>query len=343
MSDFQLQISPDKLSAYRDGPGIWYSDEIRRWMVVNPSLIRQVMGNRAFAVPSYRAGNLGARLGHDFSQLDKVADYLPLAFEGERHKVLRAEFARTIARNTPAALSAYASKLDERLEACFKQSRFCLMADLLSPVLRAMQSQLSGIEIPDDVAIEDVPQMFDDAISGRRRLVIQATTVKLREASPFPAAEETYFASALLALSASTLVGTLARSCVAQLQASGPKPLSEIEWSEDFTHTALALVEKRALSDTVIGGVQIKSGERLRLILDAAGYEHGGNEPSYSDLYFAVGLHRCVGMSISRQCWSLLTSRLSQVKQGLRVLDYGLRTGDYVFIFPKHCHVEVAA
>jgi cytochrome P450 len=341
MSDFQLQISPEKLKIYRDGPGIWYSDEIRRWIVVSPSLIRQIMGNRALSVPSYIAGTLGSRLGHDFGQLDKIVGYLPLAFEGERHKVLRADFARAISRNTPSALAAFVRKLDERLDECLGRGKFCLVSDVLAPVLRAMQGELIGIDIPDDVAIEDIPQMFDDVISGRRRLSIQETTVKLQQASQLPSLEETYFASAILSLSANTLMGSLARSCIAQLKAASKKQLCDIEWSEEFSHTALALVEKKAVMDVVIGDAEIKKGDRLRLILDAAGYEQGGDEPVYSDLYFAVGLHRCVGMSLSRQCWSLLTTRLSQERLVLKVLDVDHRQGDYVFIFPKRCDVEV--
>lgn len=343
MSDFELQVSPEKLSIYRDGPGIWYSTEIRRWLVVDPALIRQIMNNRAFSVPVYKAGNLGARLGYDFGRLDKLVDYIPLAYEGERHKKLRANFARAIARNTPAALSAFVSKLDELVNECFRRSEFCLINDLLIPVLRAMQSELSGIRIPDDVAIEDIPQMFDDAISGKRRLHIQKTVEDLISKAHLPDVEETYLASAILALSANTLMASLARSCIAQLQAAGTKPLCEVAWSEDFSHTGLALVEKRALRDAVVGDVAIKKDERLRLILDAAGYEGGGDDASYSDLYFAVGLHRCVGMSISRQCWSLFTARLSQEKRGLKLLAVDHRTRDYVFILPQRCIVEVVS
>ena len=192
-----------------------------------------------------------------------------------------------------------------------------------------------------DVRVEEVPQLFDDAISGKRRLAIQATIEQIISASKLSDPEDTHIGIAILAVSSNTLLGSLARSCIAQLQAAEGSSMAQIEWSEDFSHTALGLVEKVVLADAELGGAKLKPGDRVRLLLDSAGYEHGGSESAYSDLFFAVGPHRCVGMSISRQIWGLLTARLAREKFGLRVMEVEHRQGDYVFIFPSHCRVEV--
>jgi cytochrome P450 len=340
LSDFEFQHAPNKPAIYRDGPGIWFSEEIRRWMVTSPDLIRQVMTNRAFSVPSYKTGKLGSRMGQDFSKLDLVTQYLPLAYEGEEHKRLRAQFARLITRNTPAALLAFSQALETCLDACRARPEFCLIQDLLLPAMRPALCKLAGIDAGREVRVEDVPQLFDDAISGKRRMAIQAIIEQLTAASTFSDPEDTHIGIALMAVSSNTLLGSLSRSCIAQLEAGNGKSLQKIEWSEDFSHTALALIEKVALTDTELGAVKLKAGDRIRLFLDAAGYEHGGNESTYSDLFFAVGPHRCVGMSISRQIWGLLTARLAQEKMTLRIKEVTHRQGDYVFIFPNRCLVE---
>lgn len=299
------------------------------------------MNSRDYSVPSYITGKLGTRMGYDFSKLDLVTRYLPLAHEGEEHKRLRGQFARLISRNTPATLLAFSEALDARIEACRSRADFCLVQDLLLPALRPAVCRLAGIDVGMQVRVEDVPQLFDDAISGKRRLAIQATIEQMISATKFSDTEDTHIGIALLAVSSNTLLGSLARSCIAQLQAAEGRAMAQIEWSEDFSHSALALVEKVALADAVLGGAKLKAGDRVRLLLDSAGYEHGGNESTYSDLFFAVGPHRCVGMSISRQIWGLLTARLAQEKFGLRVMEVEHRQGDYVFIFPSRCRVEV--
>lgn len=339
-SDFLLHHAHEKkISVYATSPGIWFSNEIKRWMIVDPSLIETVMRSRDFSVSSYQVGDLGKRFGVSFENLDKIADRLPLAYEGERHKILRATFAKLISAQTPASIDAFRSAFQSNLDRCIAKAEFCLIEDLMRPSLRAALIALSRIELAADLAIEEIPQMFDDAISVRRRKAINDTIGQIFTASTLDE-EQTYLSTALIAVIANTLLGSLSRSLIAHLEHAHGTQLSDIDWQKDFSHTALSLIEKRALSDVEIASQHIKKGDRLRLFFDAAGYVGHGSDPRYADLYFAVGPHRCIGMSLSRQFWTLMVDTLKSASARFNVQNVTYRTGDYVFVFPRQCLIH---
>lgn len=334
MTDLTLHLQSPSGPAYLAQPAIRWSETLNRWCVFSPELIREVMRDRRFAVPSYDLTPLERRFGIDLSLTRDVVERIPLAMEGERHRRQRAEFARSIMAGSPAAQAAFETRLIERLatlNALSAGGTFCLVDDVLRPASRAMISALVDIPIDAIGDVEKIPQTFDDSVSIKRRRDIDALLRSIRAACPH--ADPLHRLGTIM-VSANTLLGSLVRSLADQLQRNPGVGLAAIAWPRELPCTSLSLVEKTCLTDAVVGGVPIREGDRLRLYVEAAGIDsEGGHMPS--DLFFAVGPHRCVGMSLSVAIWNCLTRILSGQRTAWTLVSQHVRPMDRVFNFPE--------
>jgi cytochrome P450 len=303
-------------------------------MISNPRLLAEAMREPSLSVPSYDISRVTNRLKINLQHINALRAYFPLAVEGEAHRQLRARFAHEIAANTNQALEAFEKSFQEnlnRLLADESGADFCLIKDLLQPTLKIANLTIAGIDDSSIEQIENIPQLFDDTISLRMRLAIDATIEKIISKLPENmSVDEKYFRTAIIALNANTLLGSTSQSVINAVSEQESTPLNKIRWSAELPATGLPLIEKKATKDVTIGGCAIKAGDRIRLFLDAAGFQ-GNTTPQYSDLYFAAGPHRCPGMAFSRQIWKLIVKYLSQVDKRLVITATTYRERDYVF------------
>src|SRR5262249_46504369 len=145
-SDYLIQKRPNRAELYRARPGIWFSGELKRWIITDPSIIREVMNNAAFAVPTYDINPLLKRLNIDLGHVHRVTQFFPLASEGDKHKALREKFAREIAANTARALAAFHASLIPLIDAIShfpNGHRFCLVDKCLRPAFRSAVASLA--------------------------------------------------------------------------------------------------------------------------------------------------------------------------------------------------------
>jgi cytochrome P450 len=107
------------------------------------------------------------------------------------------------------------------------------------------------------------------------------------------------------------------------------KALSQINWDKDLPATSIPFTERVLEKDKIIQGQQLKSGQRIRLYLDAAGYLQKG--VAYSELYFGAGSHTCIGKSFSKELWTVFTKCLSKVDLRLQIIKSTRKDHDYFF------------
>ena len=135
MHDLKLHLQTDANEIYQRQPAFRWSDTLRRWCVFSPELIREIMRDRRFAVPSYDLAPLEARFDIDLSLTQKVLNGIPLANEGETHRSQRSDYARDIMAHSPEAKAAFTAEFSHRL-ALLDQlppgTSFCLVATLYS-------------------------------------------------------------------------------------------------------------------------------------------------------------------------------------------------------------------
>lgn len=343
MTDFLLQKASGRGDVYHRSPGIWYSKSLRRWMVTSPVLIREAMYDDAFVVPSYDVSSVTKRFGVDLNYLDEIRQWFPLAVEGIQHATLRELFARHIAhRSTPAVeiLSKELALKAKQLLQMETGQEFCIYSQFIEPALAKSVCCLAGVEISEDIPVTSIPQLFDDSISFARRREINATIGRILEAMPSDfTQEQKYLSTAVIALSANTLLGSVGLTFLHIAKASGTKPMSEMHWDMELQRTGLPLIEKKLIRDTVLGPVHLKQGERVRLFIEADGVLPDGVY-RHSDLFFAAGAHKCVGLNFSKQVWREFARQFKSIPRSIEVLRAEERTGDYVFNLPTTIRVR---
>ncbi len=341
-SDYQLQKQPDRRQHYGREGGLWWSQQLHRWMVSDPALIEQVLRSSAFVGHDFGVSAVMSRFGIDLRHLEELSRHFPLAHEGERHRALRKKFSAEIALNTASALAAFEQEINVGLERLSRaHGQLCAMRDLLAPASLAAVLRLAGLDMAPVADLQTIPLLFDDTISlGKRRRINAAVDGIFHAIGEAIPDDEKYFRIAIMALSANTLLGSLGQSLLQVLSENPDTALRDIAFDRDFPATGLPLIEKRAAKDILLAGRAIKAGDRLRLFLDSAGFEQGG-APAFSELYFAAGKHKCPGMNFSRRCWKLLAAALSRSALKLRLVQSRQRSGDNVFNFAEAIEVQV--
>lgn len=343
MSDFLLQKSPDRGRQYHAAPGIWFSTELKRWMVTSPQLIRQILHDESFIAPSYDISAVTDKLGLRFPHIDALRVCLPIAVEGARHRELRESFARHLARHTPTALAELAARMAGQHTALLGRAAatpFCLYQDFLRPLMVPALLTLAALRLPETWPIETLPLLFDVRLPLKRRRAVDDLIGAIVGAQPESLTqEESYRRAAVLALSVNTLPSSMVLTIMERVRTAPGMPLSTIDWGDELQRTGLPLIEKIAARDVTLADIRIASGEGLRLFLEADGVTPAG-EYRHSDLFFAEGNHKCVGMHFSRQAWQRVSRMLGGIDRRLRVLEVSERTHDYVFNFPERCMVQ---
>ncbi|TDH36021.1 hypothetical protein E2A64_12020 [Pseudohoeflea suaedae] len=342
---FLLQKEPARASTYAQLPPIWWSDQARRWFVTEPGLIRQIMSDRGFSVPDYSVEVIMDRLNIDLAASMKMRDYLPLAWEGEKHKALRNRMTRIIAANTRPACELFQDQLRKNLSAALAKGCFCFVQDVIRPTMRATLLRLSGYPDPFDpdlLAIEVTAHIFDDRVSPRKRKHANEIIRTIVEKLPDEMTEEDkYSVAALNVVGSNSLLATLAQSLLHILSPNSGTMSSQMNWKIDMPVTGLPLIEKVCREERELQGHTIRPGDQLRLFIETGGLSDGTQ--GYSDLFFAAGPHRCSGMAVSRQIWAILGDEMSRIEKKFRVLQTSERQGDYVFNFLDKLEVEIHA
>ena len=225
-SDYQLHKQPDRQRLYAREGGLWWSDQLQRWMVSKPALIAEILRSSAFAGHSYDVSAIMRPLQHRSPSSGAAHRQFPLAFEGERHRTLRKKFSAEIAgQHGFGARRVPAGGHGTRASAAGRRP----------PVLRNAGPARASDDGRRDAA--------GGSGHGARRWIANDTTAVRRhdftEQAPADqhrrrcalqcdrrchAADEKYFRIAMVALSANTLLGSLGKSLAQVLAQNGKSP-----------------------------------------------------------------------------------------------------------------------
>jgi hypothetical protein len=349
MKDFSLHKNPQRGLRYQSNEGIWWSDELRRWLVSDPILISKILWNSDFIVHEYRFDLALSRHGVDLPHLTRMRDFLPLAVEGERHTLLRDRMVKEISLNTVAAVDAYEAALAAALNEAIVRSRdgkACLAQDVFLPSLRkasiilaGLAPHLSSIEAIDRLI--DLPLFFDDMISLRKREQLELIGSQVLQAMPVDMGlDEKYLRLSMLTLAVDTLSASMTLSVKTILEREPGVPLNQINWDTELTTTGLPYIERKASKNIRLSDKVISENDRVRLLVDAAGVQ-GNACPRYSNLYFAVGAHQCIGKAVSRKIWKSTTKHLRAIDRTLHVTAHSFRSRDCVFSLLETLEVDI--
>jgi hypothetical protein len=315
-------------------------------MISEPRAISQILKDRNFTVHNYNFGEIAARLDITFIHQKLLRAHLPVAIEGGDHTSLRRKFDQAISTNTGRALITFESYLANALPILFEAntpSRFCVIHDLLKPSLRSANLAIAGIDNCGVDALESLPLFFDGSLSLKRRRYVEQLIEDVFSGLPTAMpAEEKYFRIAMLALNMNTLLGSISESFLTVVKRNAGVKLKDMDWDPELPATALPMIERRALANSMLCGNEIRAGDRAQMFVDVFGFDKDRG-PKYSELYFAAGPHKCPGMNYSRKIWNILTARMKTIDKRMRVLAIEYRPNDGIFNMLEKLEVELHA
>ncbi len=332
-SDYAIHRLSDKHRYYADERKLWWSKELGRWMCVDPMLIKSILADDDFRVMSYSVDKITERLGIDLDHVKQLLRYFPLAQEGEAHKSIRKRHAMAIAEKSDQALQDFRISFEQKLAelASGSERTVDLLDGLLKPALQQFFATLSGIEKTYLNGSDSISQILDETLGLSKRVAINEKIQSLLESlPPEMSLDEKYFRISIVALGTDSMLGTLSQSLVTVLKRYPAGSPAEMHWDEELPATGVPVIERWLSADKTIGATSMQAGQRIRLYLDAAGYDHA-EAPAYSALYFGSGSHLCLGMPVGRKLWKLITALFQTFNKKLTMIEANYREHDNVF------------
>ena len=331
-SDYLLHKSLDRPKIYQSNDGIWWSTELKKWMCSNPELIKKIIDNPEFRVHNYEPKNLGEKLKLNFQHLIKIVSYFPIALEDEEHKAARKKYALKISSKYDESLICFKNALSSKLHKINSpHTAIDLVQNVIEPSLKSALMLLSGLDILKDCQLGSISQILDEKLSINRRIELNHQIAIILEGLPSNIdIDEKYFMIAVFALGYDSLLGSITSSVAMTLLENNSKRINEINWSKDIPYTGVPVIERVAKKDCQIGHTIIKSGEKVKLYIESAGFING-DKSMYSSLFFGHGIHKCVGMHFSNAIWKILINEFSKLNKLFTIKSINTRPNDYVF------------
>lgn len=326
---------------------IYFDDTVASWIIAAPHDIAALLKRRELR-ESPTDGiaiheDLERRFGMAFPNLIFVFQRLPLALEGEEHRVVRRRMADLLGEKRN-ALSAAAPEFVARwFSALDRPGEVELMGGVIEPMIAEIMTILTGVDLSGQPTLWRVNSVFDRLIGVRKRHQQEEAAGMLRGAirekiGPEASEEEEAVLLSYLILGRDSLGGTLGESLY-RLFANHPGVrLSDIPYPSVPNETGVPYVERVAATDFDYGGVSFRAGDRVRLQTQVFAYS---SDPADRMRIFGVGAHACLGKRLSMEVWGLITRVLSAKPATVEILEYKVRDWDFVFTCPTRIRMGV--
>ena len=326
--------------------GPYYDQMARAWIVADAELCRQVLSTPelwpAPAVEHYR--NMRGALNEEFPSIAFAFESIPLAMHGEVHAAGRRTMSEFLASRRGAIHQWMTEDLPHYLEPFAVPGEVELMSLSIRPMVRGLFAAIIGVDLPPSLMLDNISQVFDKSISVRRRRLLEedmrALEAHIRDRLGSDCEEnEVRLRIGLLVVGKDTTVGTLGE-CLVQILRDFPETaLSRIAYPKAPAQTGLPFVERIAAGPVTVGGMDLKQGDRVRVVLQT----FVDAPPSQHHRLFGAGPHACLGRPLSVDLWAAMCRHLCLLDNRVRLLAYELPQDEYVFNVAKTFRVEVLA
>lgn len=342
-SHLLLHRSDDKFTYYDRFSELIWSEQLKCWLAFDPALIQDIQKSPSFRVVDHRgeAERIRVKLGVDLGHIEAALNAMPLGVEGEEHALRRKRLAKMIAARTDAGLGKFQAMAEELCAMHLgREGKAELIQALFEPLILELAYSISGIRLQHNADFLSPTQIFDKALGLNRRRAINAQIGALRqqakEKCPVGEADS---AVSLAVLGTDSILGSLALSFVERIRGNPGKKMSEIEWGDRLTRTAVPFIERLAVEPARVGGAEIKQGEIVRLYLDRFSMEPLASR----DAFFGSGRHACLGRSLAQQAWRVLAGTLARLEYSVNIENLQYREADCMFLFPRLMEISVNA
>ena len=332
MDYFSITKSPLKADLYNSRDFFW-ADECKKWICFDPDLNKTLLNDNRFFVIKYELSVVEDRFHLNLQALKRVIENLPVTQNGDKHKLLRRNFAIQIKSKYDESLSCFTSNISNLIQTILESGgeKINLQEHLAKTVWHTV-CVLSDLDKDTISHLQDLSQIFDETLSLSNRIKLNNSIAELAAdiKKSIQNDDEIYFKIALMALGNDSLLGTLQESILLTFLRNDGVYLDEMDWDEAIPATGVPVIERVASEDVETQQHFILKGQRVRLYLDASGYSEIDG-PQYSSLYFGSGSHLCLGMPLGTKIWENLRNEFKKIHRKVKVETIKYRDNDNVF------------
>jgi cytochrome P450 len=333
--------SPQKRAFYLNSEPVFWSDELHCWITCDPATIEAIQKSLLFRVVDHsgETAKIMSRLRIDLSHIAKVFENVPVNVDGEEHGSRRRKMAKTLSARTGEGLARF-ERMARTLCAQHlgREGNSDLVSDVFEPLVAELAHALSGIELSRHPEFVSPTQVFDKSLGlNRRKLINEQVGLLRQKASENLPKDEIDTSVALAILGSDTILGSLALSFAERVSSNPSMKMSEIDWGDRLTVTAVPFIERQAARATELGAAHIRQGDIVRLFMDRFTFESWETR----DAFFGTGRHACIGRAITQQAWRILATIFGTLPLNVRIDSLSLREADCMFLFPREIKVTI--
>ena len=137
-----------------------------------------------------------------------------------------------------------------------------------------------------------------------------------------------------------SILATLSQAIYLTLCKNQEKKINEIHWDDHFPVTGLPFIARVSAVNTFLDGEKILKGQTIRLYLESAGFNHSA-DPTYSELFFGYGIHKCAGTHVSKKIWDVFTKKIAVIDKKFIIQPVSYRDNDYLFLKYQNIALEI--
>lgn len=335
-----LHQRPDRQSAFLAlSPRNWKSDGLfPGWVVTNPQDIAAILRSPDFlhASADHLVESAERSLRQDFPHLRRAMRAMPVLQRDEIHQKRRRELLAFLnARN--AALQPYLQTIALQKIQGIRPGQLDLYQEFAAPLVVQLTSKLVECDIPPDIADYPVTEAFPFLQTARSLQKSNEAFGKLIGLLSPVSTSDADLDNRLCCMifgvhSLITLLVENIWSAMLTSPAGAPLALPKFPVEAGVPVTA-----RIAEVDAVIGDMNIRRGDLVRLQLQSCGVEP---EEQLKSLIFGAGSHACLGKGISIIFWNAVRTAFSQRGLRLRPVEYKPKP-DYFSCLYHQAIVEV--
>ncbi len=311
------------------------------WIVANPRHIEQLLQEPSLGPADYAGPyeQLTQKRGLQFPNIQFASRHLPFCLEGAEHQQSRRRIAGHLSSRRAMVIEEMQDFVDTAISVLDRGRKVELMGDVISPlVLHAFRSMAeSPFMHSGDFAASSA--FFDRMLGPKKRLQLEsklgAIRSELRGSVDKISENEEGVRLTLFLAGYETLIGTLGESVYSVLRQHQAAKLCDVPFPDFPPQTGVPFIERRVAESFEFAGVLPSAGERLRFYLQALTY---GDAPKAG--IFGFGSRTCLGKQLSLEAWRIVTGALMRTPKRFRILEYEVRSDNYVFTCPKALLLE---
>jgi len=317
---------------------------VNAWIVADPRLALSFLQRRELECPSGFLDDLQSVSGHTLPNIVFAHRHTPVFLTGSEHRESRGRLATFLNARRLAVAPTVPALVETCVEVLDRRGEMDLVQEALKPLVVRFILAINDIAA-DERTVRSPAALFDRLLSMRKRLRLEQDIGALRALirgglGPEASDEDEGVRLALFIFGHDSLIGTLAESLLRIFRSQAGLRLCEMQFPQAPVETGVPFTERMVTEAFEHEGIAFQPGARVRIMLQAFSYAKDLDPKTWM---FGVGMHSCVGRTLSLDLWSHLTKRLSMVERRIEVLSYELCADDYVAICPSKFSIRLSA